>query len=309
MTSRLPSSPSGSTGCRARPGPRGSGTAVEEAEQLPGGGQRLHYLSRAAEGRAGRRAELAEAGLVERSRIIMEKPFGTDLARAQALNAAAARGLRARSRSSGSTTSSARRRPRTSSRSGSRTACSSRSGTATTSTTSRSTSPRRWGSTSAALLRGHRRLPRHGRHPPLPGARLHRDGAADGARALRDQRGEEQGLPLDGADRARGRRPRPVRRLPRRAGRGAGVRDRDVRRAQVLRRQLALGGGAVLPADRQAAGRGRADHLDRLQGAAAVDVPGGLGRRRQRARPPDLRPRRQVADVVVVLRQAARARA
>ncbi len=50
---------------------------------------------------------------------------------------------------------------------------------------------------------------------------------------------------------------------------------------------------------------GRAGDLDRLQGAAAVDVPGRLGRGRPRARPPDLRPRRQVADVVVVLRQAA----
>ena len=33
------------------------------------------------------------------------------------------------------------------------------------------------------LLRGNRRLPRHDRHPPLPGARLRRDGAADLARA------------------------------------------------------------------------------------------------------------------------------
>ena len=63
-------------------------------------------------------------------------------------------------------------------------------------------------------------------------------------------------------------------------------------------------GRAVLPAHRQADGRGRPDHLDRLPRAPAVDVPAGLGRRRQRPRPPHLRPRRQVADVVVVLREA-----
>ena len=83
-------------------------------------------------------------------------------------------------RSSGSTTSSARRRCRTSSPSASPTASSSRSGTATTSSTCRSTSPRRSRSSSRGrLLRGHRRLPRHGRHPPAAGARLRRDGTAD----------------------------------------------------------------------------------------------------------------------------------
>ena len=54
------------------------------------------------------------------------------------------------------------------------------------------------------------------------------------------------------------------------------LRDRDVHRAEVLRRQLALGRRAVLPAHRQADGRGRADHLDRVPRAAAVDVPARL---------------------------------
>ena len=89
-------------------------------------------------------------------------------------------------------------------------------------------------------------------------------------------------------------------------GRRPRLRDRDLRRAQVLHRQLALGRRAVLPAHRQADGRGRPDHLDRLQGAAALDVPGRLRRRRPRPRPPDLRPRRPGQDVAVVLRQAAR---
>ena len=48
----------------------------------------------------------------------------------------------------------------------------------------------------------------------------------------------------------------------------AGVGDRDVRRPQVLHRQLALGRRAVLPAHRQAVGRGRPDHLDRVPRAA-----------------------------------------
>ena len=49
-------------------------------------------------------------------------------------------------------------------------------------------------------------------------------------------------------------------------------------------RQLALGRRPVLPAHRQADGRGAADHLDRLQGGAEDDVPAGLRRRRRRAR-------------------------
>ena len=50
--------------------------------------------------------------------------------------------------------------------------------------------------------------------------------------------------------------------------------DRDVRRPGVPDRQLALVGGAVLPAHRQADGGGGADHLDRLSRAAAEHVPG-----------------------------------
>ena len=69
------------------------------------------------------------------------------------------------------------------------------------------------------LLRGDRRLPRHGRHPPDADPRLPGDGAADPARPAGDHRGEEQGLPLDPADRPRQRRPRPVRRVPQRARR------------------------------------------------------------------------------------------
>ena len=68
----------------------------------------------------------------------------------------------------------------------------------------------------AAFLRADRRLPRHGGDASVPDPRLHGDGAADRARAESDQRGEEQGLPLDDADRPARRRARPIYRLSRR---------------------------------------------------------------------------------------------
>ena len=85
------------------------------------------------------------------------------------------------------------------------------------------------------------------------------------------------------------------------------LRHRDLHRAAGRPRQLALGGRAFLPAHRQAHGRGPAHHLDRVQGSAAHDVPGGFRRRRLGPGPPHLRPRRRVEGVAVFLRQAARA--
>ena len=62
--------------------------AVEKAEQaLDGEIRRLHYLSVPPNAALSAVRMLGEAGLVERSRIIMEKPFGTDLASAVSLNA------------------------------------------------------------------------------------------------------------------------------------------------------------------------------------------------------------------------------
>ncbi len=61
---------------------------MEKAEQALGGeSRRLHYLSVPPAAALSAVRLLAEAGLVERSRIIMEKPFGTDLASAKSLNA------------------------------------------------------------------------------------------------------------------------------------------------------------------------------------------------------------------------------
>ena len=62
--------------------------AVDSAEStFMAEGRRLHYLSVPPGAALSAVRMLGEAGLVERSRIIMEKPFGTDLASAVALNA------------------------------------------------------------------------------------------------------------------------------------------------------------------------------------------------------------------------------
>src|SRR6202035_727586 len=62
--------------------------AVLEAERVFNGeSRRLHYLSVPPNAALSAVRLLGEAGLVDRSRIIMKKPFGTDLASAVALNA------------------------------------------------------------------------------------------------------------------------------------------------------------------------------------------------------------------------------
>ena len=62
--------------------------AVARAEQAFGGEcRRLHYLSVPPSAALSAVRMLGEAELVERSRVIMEKPFGTDLASAVSLNA------------------------------------------------------------------------------------------------------------------------------------------------------------------------------------------------------------------------------
>ncbi len=69
-------------------GPEGLRRTIEEAEgERTGEFDRLHYLSVPPKAALAVVHELQEAGLVERSRIIMEKPFGTDLESAQKLNA------------------------------------------------------------------------------------------------------------------------------------------------------------------------------------------------------------------------------
>jgi glucose-6-phosphate 1-dehydrogenase len=69
-------------------GPEVLRAAVERAEATLGSDtQRIHYLSVPPNAALSAVRLLGEAGLVERSRVIMEKPFGTDLASAVLLNA------------------------------------------------------------------------------------------------------------------------------------------------------------------------------------------------------------------------------
>ena len=69
-------------------GPEALRSAVLRAEKsIDGEARRLHYLSVPPSGALAAVRMLGEAGLVERARIIMEKPFGTDLASAVELNA------------------------------------------------------------------------------------------------------------------------------------------------------------------------------------------------------------------------------
>jgi glucose-6-phosphate 1-dehydrogenase len=68
-------------------GPAALADAVRAAERsLPGETRRLHYLSVPPKSALDAVRNLGEAGLVERSRVVMEKPFGTDLASACELN-------------------------------------------------------------------------------------------------------------------------------------------------------------------------------------------------------------------------------
>jgi glucose-6-phosphate 1-dehydrogenase len=68
-------------------GPAALKAAVDAAElNFSGESRRLHYLSVPPSSALPAVRLLGEAGLVERSRIVMEKPFGTDLASAVTLN-------------------------------------------------------------------------------------------------------------------------------------------------------------------------------------------------------------------------------
>jgi glucose-6-phosphate 1-dehydrogenase len=68
-------------------GPQALKAAVDKAElSLTGESRRLHYLSVPPNAALSAVRMLGAAGLVDRARIVMEKPFGTDLASAVSLN-------------------------------------------------------------------------------------------------------------------------------------------------------------------------------------------------------------------------------
>ena len=113
-------------------------------------GNRVYYFAVPPSAIAPARPDVAEHGAREGwTRLIIEKPFGHDLASAARAERADRASTSTRARSSASTTTSARRPSRTCSRCASPTASSSRSGTASSSTTSRSPSPSRSGSRAA----------------------------------------------------------------------------------------------------------------------------------------------------------------
>ena len=71
-----------------RDGPHALAAAVSRADEALGGRpRRLHYLSVPPSAATAVIATLREADLVDRARIVMEKPFGTDLESAERLNA------------------------------------------------------------------------------------------------------------------------------------------------------------------------------------------------------------------------------
>jgi hypothetical protein len=116
----------------------------------------------------------------------------------------------------------------------------------------------------ARLLRRHRRGARRHPEPPSPAARADRDGGAhlDGREgpARREGEGPRRGTPARRP--VHGHGARPVRRrlagrreghgLPRRGRHEPGLDDRDVRRREARDRDAPLGGRAVLPAHGQA---------------------------------------------------------
>ena len=191
-------------------GPRSSWRRPSrDAQREIGGTPRLlHYLSVPPSASAGIVDELRATGLNARARVIMEKPFGTDLASARELNATlltafdesqifridhflgkeAVQNILALRFANGLFEPVWNRNhidhvqidvPETLSI-----------------------------GTRGRLLRGHRRLSRHGRDTPLPGARLRRDGAPHVARAEDAGRREDQGLRCDAAAATCGRGPR-----------------------------------------------------------------------------------------------------
>ena len=160
----------------------------------------------------------------------------------------------------------------------------------------------------ARLLRADRRLSRHGRHASLPDPRLHGDGAADLACARADQRGKEQGVPLPAC---RSSRHNVVR------GQFIGYRkekgvdpESDTETFIALKCFIDNWRWAGVPFFLRTGKRmaeGQRIISIAFREPPQQHVPGRLGHRRAGPGPSDLRSRRSVEGVAVVLRQAARA--
>ena len=236
---------------------------------------------------------LDEIGVVnEHARVVMEKPVGHDLASAREVNDAVGRVFDESRRSSGSTTTSARRASRTSWSPGSPTRSSSRCGTPAGSTTSRSPSPRRSASpTGSATTTSPARCAtwcrttcsscsawwRWSRRPTSAGR-------PSATRSSRCSRRCKPMTPTDvDRDIVRGRYTQglvdgaAVPAYDEELGATGGLGHRDLRRAADRGAELALGRRAVLPAHRQADGPALVGDRGGVQGAAARDVPARRG--------------------------------
>ena len=230
-TSTSAAAPAGSP--RRSPRPSASSAATP---------RRLHYLSVPPWAADDVVRTLGQAGLAERSRIIVEKPFGTDLAQRQGAQRGAALDVHRGA--------DLPHRPLPRQGSGAE----------------HPGLPVRQRAVRADLEpRPHR--PRADRRPRDARRSAMRAGFYEATGAYRDmvvthlfqvlafmameppaalgtagdRRGEEQGVPLDATDRARPRRARPVRRLPRRTGRRH--RSRTPRRSSPCAARSTTGGG------------------------------------------------------------------
>ena len=121
------------------------------------------------------------------------------------------------------------------------------------------------------LLRPGRRPARRRGQPPDAAGRGGRDGAAVARRPAHGQGVAGRAVPRGRRGRSRPLRPRPVRRLPGHQGRRGRLHDGDLRRAAARHRELALGRRPVLHPHRQAA----PGHPDRA--AAGLQAPAAAG--------------------------------
>ena len=292
--------------------PRGAGArrSTEAEQRLGERGRRLHYLSVPPKAAVAVISMLRDAGLVDRARVVMEKPFGTDLRSAVELNRHGARDVLrgadlpdrplprqgagaqhprvpVRQRAVRADLEPQLHRPRPDRR-------------------PRDARPGQPG----RLLRGHRRVQGHGRHPPVPGHGVRGDGTADGARAAGHQRGEEQGLPLAAADRAARRSSAASTRAT--ASETGVSPDSDTETFIALKADIDNWRWAGVPfylrtGKRMAEGMRIISIAFREAPRAMFPQGSGVGDRGPR--PPHLRPRGHREGVAVVLRQATRARA